>query len=166
MLPQMTPTTPRLINFNILSPLWVSETLDNILTRIVSNYHFGKQLVARDMTICGSHVGPHVSENINSYLWLFHNWAANPSAKQIFSLLVCHVDETFKNVFPHNIFLTTEGEGYMEVYPVKVRALGCADVQPKRTPLSNTKDQHQRKQGHACPRMCSNGHSIKRHHAT
>jgi hypothetical protein len=34
--------------------------LDNILTGIMCNSHFGKRLGARDMTIFESHVGPHV----------------------------------------------------------------------------------------------------------
>ena len=31
-----------------------------MLTSIVSNSHFGKRLGTRDMTIFGSHVGPHI----------------------------------------------------------------------------------------------------------
>ena len=41
--------------------------LGDMLSIIVSNSHSGKQPGARDMTICGSDVGAHVSESVNSY---------------------------------------------------------------------------------------------------
>ena len=47
---------PKLINFIVSEPL---GALGNILNGIVSNSHAGKRPGARDMTIFGSHVGPH-----------------------------------------------------------------------------------------------------------
>ena len=44
-----------------LTSFWVGRALGNMLTSIVSNSHFGKRPVARDMTICGSHFLPHVT---------------------------------------------------------------------------------------------------------
>ena len=61
------PALSKLANFIIFGSVWVKGGLDNILTSIVSNYDVGKRLGARDITICGSHVGSHVSENVNSY---------------------------------------------------------------------------------------------------
>ena len=37
------------------------QALGEMLNSIVSNSHFGKRLGARDMTIVGSHVGPHIT---------------------------------------------------------------------------------------------------------
>ena len=50
----------KLMNFIILGSLWVHEALGDMLTSIVSNSHFGKRPGARDMTIFGCHVGPHI----------------------------------------------------------------------------------------------------------
>ena len=38
----------------------MSQALGNILTSIVSNSHFGKRPGARDVTVFGYHVGPHI----------------------------------------------------------------------------------------------------------
>ena len=38
---------------------WVRGAFGNMLTSIVPNSHFRKRPGARDMTIFGSHVGPH-----------------------------------------------------------------------------------------------------------
>lgn len=55
-----TPLDPsKLINLIIFDPFLVCGALGNILTAIVSNYHFGKRLGARDMTIFGFHFGGH-----------------------------------------------------------------------------------------------------------
>ena len=54
------PDPSKLINSIIFDPIWAREVLDNILTSIVSNSHFGKRPGARDMSIFGSHVGPHI----------------------------------------------------------------------------------------------------------
>ena len=63
------PSDPsELIACTIFESFWVERTLDMILTSVVSNSHFGKRPVARDMTIFGSNVGPHVSENVCLYL--------------------------------------------------------------------------------------------------
>ena len=51
--------------FHYFGPLWANGALGDILTSIVSNSHFGKRLVARDMTICGFYVGPHVNEHVD-----------------------------------------------------------------------------------------------------
>ena len=52
--------TSKLIILNIFVPFWVCGALGNILRRIVSNSHFGKRPGAQDMTMFGSHVGPHI----------------------------------------------------------------------------------------------------------
>ena len=64
--PWSPPSTSKLMNFLIFGLFWVRMALGNMLTSIVSNSHFGKRLVARDMTIFGCHVGRRVSENVNS----------------------------------------------------------------------------------------------------
>ena len=43
------------------------QTLGDMLSVTVSNSHLGKQPVARDMIIFGSHVGAHVSGSVNDY---------------------------------------------------------------------------------------------------
>ena len=63
--------------------------LGNILTSIVSNSHIGKRLVARDTPICGSHVGTHVSKNVNYYWCVFHKSTAKPFGV----LYYCHASE-------------------------------------------------------------------------
>ena len=78
----------QLINFLIVNPFWSRGAHDNILTSFVSNSHFGKRSVARDMTIFGSHVGPHLSKNANSDFCFFQNWAAKPYHGLVFNLLL------------------------------------------------------------------------------
>lgn len=56
----------KLNNLLISDPLWVYEALGNILTSMVSSSHFAKQPVALGMTIFGSHVLPHVTNNVDS----------------------------------------------------------------------------------------------------
>ena len=51
----------------ILESLWVHRALEDMLTIIVANSHFGKRSAARVMTIFRSHVVTHVSESVNSY---------------------------------------------------------------------------------------------------
>ena len=43
-----------------LETFWVYQGLLDMLTTIVSNSHFGKRPIAREMTIFGFHVRPHV----------------------------------------------------------------------------------------------------------
>ena len=50
----------KLIILMICDPLWVNQALGNRLTSIVSHSHLWKQYGARDMTIFGSRVGPHI----------------------------------------------------------------------------------------------------------
>ena len=50
-----------------LVALWVNGALGDILSSIVSNSHFRKRPVARDMTIFGSHILPHVTGNVFTY---------------------------------------------------------------------------------------------------
>ena len=50
----------KLINLFFLDFSWVCEALGNKLTSMVSNSHFGKRLVARELTTFGFHVGPHI----------------------------------------------------------------------------------------------------------
>ena len=47
------------------------NSLDNILTSTASNSHLGKRPAAQDMMMFGSHVGPHVSEQIKFLLMIF-----------------------------------------------------------------------------------------------
>ena len=70
-------------------PCWLrcGGPLIKKIPSIVSNSHLGKRLVVRDMTICESHGGPHVSENVCCYWWFVHSWAAKPSPRLIFGLL-------------------------------------------------------------------------------
>ena len=75
-------------NFIMFKPVWVKGTLGNILTSIVSNSYFGERPVVGDMTVFGSHVGLHVSENACSYSWFVHSLAAKPSQGLIFDHLV------------------------------------------------------------------------------
>ena len=57
----------KLIISIILHALWVWEALGDILTSIVSNSHFGKRSVARDITIFGFYCLLHVTNNACSY---------------------------------------------------------------------------------------------------
>ena len=50
----------KIIILLIFDPHWMYQTLGDMLRSIVSNSDFWKRLGARDMTICGSHVGPHI----------------------------------------------------------------------------------------------------------
>ena len=50
----------------ILGPSWMHRPLETCLIAL-SNAHFGKRSIARDLTIFGFHVGAHVSESMNSY---------------------------------------------------------------------------------------------------
>ena len=54
----------KLMIFMLLLPLWVCAAFGDILSSILSNYDFGKRSVARDMSICGLHFLPHVTNNI------------------------------------------------------------------------------------------------------
>ena len=59
--------TSKLIIRIIFASFWVCGLHGNILRHIVSNSHFGKRAVARDMTISELHVDSHVSENVCLY---------------------------------------------------------------------------------------------------
>ena len=50
----------KLIILVILETFWVYQALGDMLNIIVSNSDFGKRPGARDITIVGSHVGPHI----------------------------------------------------------------------------------------------------------
>ena len=82
----------------IFGLLWVRGAIHNILTSIVSNSHFGNRPIARDMTICWSHVGPRASENV----YLIDDFARTrpPSHLQGRFLVFhyCHVDEKSDSV--------------------------------------------------------------------
>ena len=54
----------KLIIFMIFSFLWVCGTLGDILTSIVSKFHFGKPLGARDMILFGLHSLLHGTSNV------------------------------------------------------------------------------------------------------
>ena len=68
----------KLINLIIVDPLWVRRALGNTPTSLVSNSYFGKRPGAADMTVCGSRVGPHVSEKLY-YKRFFLTPATRPS---------------------------------------------------------------------------------------
>ena len=46
------------IHLFVFGSFWAGEALSNMLTCIVSTYHFWKRLGVRVMSIFGSHVGP------------------------------------------------------------------------------------------------------------
>ena len=78
-----------LMNFIICVSFWV---LGNIVTSIVSNSHFGERPVIRNTSILGSHVGPRLSENVNSYPGFVQNSAARLSPGLIFSFVLLPCD--------------------------------------------------------------------------
>ena len=87
--PRGPPLDPsKLLILVIFEPLWVYRAVGDILTSIVSNSHFAKRPAARDMTICGSHFLPHVTNHASSYWWNFHNSTPRPSAGLIFGFLL------------------------------------------------------------------------------
>ena len=53
----------KLIIFITLGSLWVHEALQDMLTSIVSNSHFGKRSGVRNMTIFGQHFLFNVTNN-------------------------------------------------------------------------------------------------------
>ena len=57
----------KLIILIILWAFWVYQGYLDMLSTIVSNSHFGKRPIAREMTTFVSNVGVHVSESVNSY---------------------------------------------------------------------------------------------------
>ena len=58
---------PSLDTLKLLISMILDHTLGDTLTSIVSNFHFGKRPIAREMTTFGFYVRAHVSEHVNSY---------------------------------------------------------------------------------------------------
>ena len=59
-IPRVALDSSKLIILIIFDLFWRCEALGNMLTRIVSNSHFGKRPGDRDMTILMSLIGPHI----------------------------------------------------------------------------------------------------------
>ena len=64
MLPRFSPDPSKIRILILFDPFWVCDPVGNVLTSIVSNSYLGKRPVAREMSILGSLVDPHVSENV------------------------------------------------------------------------------------------------------
>ena len=73
----------KLTNFIFSVFFWVRGTFGTVPTSIVSDSRVGKRLGARDMSIFGFHVGPHISniEYIEAYevIWGYLGVSGGPA---------------------------------------------------------------------------------------
>ena len=64
------------------------QTLRDMLSIIVSNYHFGKRCMLCVMIIFSLHFQPNVTNSVFSYWWHFPNSAPRPSPELIFCFIL------------------------------------------------------------------------------